>query len=353
MKVFDNYHLPTTVSEALALLAQYDGRARVIAGGTDLLVDTQADYYEGHRPHLDALVDVTKLAGSNEIREQDGKITIGCGVTHTQIVASSLIQQRATALAEACFVVGGPQVRNVATLCGNVAHALPAADGTVALMALDAEAQVARWGAGVRGRETGQRNEKREARDEEAGSGRQEAGGRCARIRAGQEAGEETEEGRGAILEWLPLAELFRGPGKSAVDSTREMITAVRFRALEEGEASAFARVMRPQGVALPILGMAAKIKCTMHNGQWTMQEVAISAGPVAPVPFRARRTEEFLRGKSLTDTVVEAAAQVLLSEVQPRTSAHRATREYRLELLPTLLEQTLRTAVERATNPG
>lgn len=300
MKVFDNYHLPQSVDEALALLAQYDGRARVIAGGTDLLVDTQADYHEGHRPHFAALIDVTQIVGANEICEREGFIEIGCGVTHTQLVASRLIQQRAIALAEACAVVGGPQVRNVATLCGNVAHALPAADGTVALMALDAEARVA------------------------------------------------SRESEAAQQEWRPLAALFRGPGSSAVDSTRELITAIRFRALEAGEASAFARVMRPQGVALPILGMATRVKCTMHNGQWTITEIAICAGPVAPVPFRATQTEEFLRGKSVDDAVVAEAAKILVGEAKPRTSAHRATKEYRFELLPTLLEQTLRAVMER-----
>src|SRR4029079_12877717 len=135
------------------------------------LVDTQADYYEGYRPHFAALIDVTQIAGANQISVRNGFIEIGCGVTHTQIVASSLIQQRATALAEACAVVGGPQVRNVATLCGNVAHALPAADGTVALMALEAQVLVA---------------------------------------------------SPDTSPEWRPLVSMFRGPGMSAVDSTRE-----------------------------------------------------------------------------------------------------------------------------------
>lgn len=304
MKAFDNYHLPTTVNEALALLAQYDGRARVVAGGTDLLVDTQADYYEGHRPHFDALVDVTRLAGADEIRAQDGFIVIGCGVTHTQIVASPLIQKRAAALAEACSVVGGPQVRNVATLCGNVAHALPAADGTVALMALDGEALVGSYQSSV------------------------------------------------ISEQWRPLATLFKGPAKSAVDSTRELLTAIRFRPLDAGEGSAFARVMRPQGVALPILGMAARVRGFQTSDfRFQIEDSAISAGPVAPVPFRAKRTEEFLRGKILDDNVLQQAAQILVNEAQPRTSAHRATKEYRFELLPALLKQTLTKAVERAQN--
>lgn len=303
MKIFDNYHLPTTVNEALTLLAQYDGRARVIAGGTDLLVDTQAEYHHGERPHFDALVDVTRIQGANEIREHGGFIEIGCGVTHTQIVNSPLIQTRATALCEACFVVGGPQVRNVATLCGNVAHALPAADGTVALMALEAEVQVAALG------------------------------------------------GKESTQDWRPLPSIFRGPGDSAVDSTREMISAIRFRALEKGEASAFARVMRPQGVALPILGMATKIRRrTMDSGQPQLDEIAISAGPVAPVPFRATKTEAFLRGSVFDDRVLEEAAKILVGEAMPRTSAHRSTKEYRYELLPTLLRQTLGAALERAS---
>jgi carbon-monoxide dehydrogenase medium subunit len=300
MKIFDDYFLPGTVTEALDLLARYDGRARVIAGGTDLLVDTQADYYEGHRPHFDALIDVTKVEGASEIRLEDGFISLGCGVTHTQIVASELIQARATALAEASFVVGGPQVRNVATLCGNVAHALPAADGTVALMALDAEGLVV------------------------------------------------TRQTSGVEQTWVPFPSLFLGPGKSAVDSTRELLAAVRFRAPAAGEASAFVRVMRPQGVALPILGMAAVLECTMRNVHCTIERVALSAGPVAPTPFRASQTEEFLRGRVLDDAVIRQAAEILVDEARPRTSAHRATKEYRYELLPTLLEQTLRAAQAR-----
>lgn len=79
------------------------------------------------------------------------------------------------------------------------------------------------------------------------------------------------------------------------------------------------------------------------------IEDVAICAGPVAPTLFRAARTEEFLRGKVLDDAMLDEAARVLLSEAQPRTSAHRATREYRVELLPTMLRQVLTRASRRA----
>ncbi|MGE5263555.1 MAG: FAD binding domain-containing protein, partial [Acidobacteriota bacterium] len=147
IKFWNEYHLPASLEDALELLARYDGRARIVAGGTDLLLDLPDAYYSGKRPHFDALVDVTRIAGADTIREEDGWIVIGCGVTHTQIIASPIIQKRAAALASASAVVGGPQVRNVATLVGNIAHALPAADGLIACLVLDAQAQVKRQGA--------------------------------------------------------------------------------------------------------------------------------------------------------------------------------------------------------------
>ncbi len=302
-RFWNDYYLPSSLQEALDLLARHDGRARVVAGGTDLLLDFQDAHISGERPCVDALVDVTRLEGAQALYEADGWIVIGCGVTHTQIVSSPLVQARATALAQACSVVGGPQVRNVATLVGNVAHALPAADGTIALMALGAEAQVAR----------------------------------CNEPTAG--------------LAWRRLASLFKGPGISAVDATRELIAAVRVRPTGAGAGSAFTRVMRPQGVALPILGMAARVKAKSKSKERIaeIEDVAISAGPVAPVPFRAAKTEAFLRGKALTEETLAQAVQILLTEVAPRTSPHRATAEYRTELLPTLLRQVLVEAVERA----
>ncbi len=290
MPLWNEYHLPASVEEAISLLARYDGRARVVAGGTDLILDLQ----QGNEPPVEALVDVTRISGLNAIDEHDGYITIGCGVTHNQIVESPLLHHKGTALVEASYVVGGPQVRNVATLGGNVAHALPAADGTTALNALEAEVEVASY----RGRR------------------------------------------------WLPFAALFLGPGKSAIDSTREVLVAVRFKATGEHEASASSRIMRPQGVALPILNMSVKVRVIDDR----FDEVVIATAPVAPTPFRCRQTEAFLAGQPATTALIEAAIPVLLGECQPRTSPHRATAEYRKEVLPVLLRRTLSKAIERAT---
>jgi carbon-monoxide dehydrogenase medium subunit len=146
MPYWKHYHTPQTVSEALSLLASYEGQAQVIGGGTDLLIDLQ---HSGHEPPRQALVDVTRIPEMTAITEVNGVVTLGAGVTHTAITRAALLEQGATCLVESCGVVGGPQVRNVGTLGGNVAHALPAGDGTTSLMALDAEAEVA-WQDGRR-----------------------------------------------------------------------------------------------------------------------------------------------------------------------------------------------------------
>ena len=289
MPLWSEYYLPVSVDEAVGLLARHGGKARVVAGGTDLILDLQ----QGNEHPVEALVDVTHIVGLNEIREANGYLTIGAGVTHNQIVENALLQQKGTALVEASYVVGGPQVRNVATIGGNVAHALPAADGTTALNALDAEVEVASFG------------------------GRR----------------------------WIPFTSLFTGPGKSAIDSTREVLTALRFKATGDHEASAFSRIMRPQGVALPIMNFSAKVRVMDDR----IEEIALAAAPVAPTPFRCKQTEAFLAGKPATSESIQAAMEVLMSECKPRTSPHRATAEYRKEILPVLLHRTLTKAIERA----
>jgi len=294
MPLWENYYLAGTVDEAISRLAHHAGAARVVAGGTDLLLELD----QGRRPPVAALVDVTRVPEMRAVAERDGWIYVGAGVTHTAIVASPLLTRQATCLVESCGVIGGPQVRNVATLGGNVAHALPAGDGTISLVALAAEAEV----AGPAGRS------------------------------------------------WRPMAELFKGPGQSAVDCTRELIVQFRFRPPGPGAATAFKRIMRPQGVALPILGMAVWLQAAKSGADPVVVEsIRIATGPAGPTPLRAAKTEAFLAGRRLDETTLAEAAECLETEVRLRTSPHRATREYRRELLAPLIERALRLAAYRA----
>ncbi|HZY43279.1 MAG TPA: hypothetical protein VFF70_00895, partial [Anaerolineae bacterium] len=104
-------------------------------------------------------------------------------------------------------------------------------------------------------------------------------------------------------------------------------------------------RIMRPQGVALPMMNMATRL--SVANDRIT--KIAIAAAPVAPTPFRCTQTESFLKGKPANSDSIELAIEVLLSECKPRTSAHRATAEYRREVLPVLLRRTVGKAIDRA----
>lgn len=294
MNGWQHYHSPTSVEQALDLLARYDGQARVVAGGTDLLLELR----QGHRPPVEALVDVTCIPELAEMTfSADGQAMLGAAITHSQIVASPELSAGATCLVESCGVVGGPQVRNVGTLGGNVAHALPAGDGTTSLVTLDAEAEFVKDG------------ERR----------------------------------------WLPIREMFAGPGKSILDPTRDLLIRFRFKLAGPGEGSAFKRIMRPQGVALPILGCGVWVRLAGP----TIEAARVTVAPVGPTPRRLADVETVLVGKTvadeesvarLTDEAVEA-----VRAIQPRTSKYRATADYRVEMADVLLRRTLPLAIQRA----
>jgi carbon-monoxide dehydrogenase medium subunit len=291
MKLWDHYHTPDTVAEAAELLEGYGGKARIVAGGTDLLLEIR----QGHYPPFAALVDITHISELAQIAIDSGTATVGAGVTHSQIVRSDELAARATCLVESCGVVGGPQVRNVGTLGGNVAHALPAADGTTSLVVLDAEVEVL---------QSGQRT-------------------------------------------WLPLLDLFAGPGRSRLDPGRDILLKFRFRLSNPSAASAFKRIMRPQGVALPVLACAVWIG--LEADLVTIQEARVCIGPVAPVPVRATAVEEVLRGRAFDDETLNRAIDSARATLHPRLSKYRATAQYRTEMIEVLLRRALPLAVRRA----
>jgi carbon-monoxide dehydrogenase medium subunit len=291
MHLWDRYYTPRTVEEASKLLAQHQGAARVIGGGTDLLLDIKI----GHQPHYPALVDITHISEVTRIDYDGGMITVGAGVTHSQAVASALLSMRTTCLVESCGVIGGPQVRNVATLGGNVVHALPAADGTTSLVVLDAEAEIIHGGQ------------------------------RC----------------------WLPIRELFKGPGKSLLNPHHDLLLKFRFRPADSLEGSVFKRIMRPQGVALPILGCAVWVRLGVDGD--TIEEARVCISPVGPTPIRSESVETVLSGHKFSDLTLNEAVRIARLDLHPRISKYRATAEYRVEMIEVLLRRALPLAVQRA----
>ena len=291
MAYWNQYFTPGSVKEAVDILTRFGGNAMVIGGGTDLLLEIQ----QGHRPPVEALVDSTLIEGLDSIEEKDGYIVIGAGIKHAQIVADPRVQARGTCLAESCGVIGGPQVRNVGTLAGNVAHALPAGDGAISMLALGGEVEVA----------------------------------------------------DGAGTTWMPMANTFIGPGKSSIDSSRALLTRLRFKPTGKNEGSAFRRIMRPQGVALPIIGIAVRV--AVDGAAIASARVAI--GPAGPTPFLAEKTMAFLAGKPAREATCRDAVNTALNEARLRTSRHRASAEYRVEMIKSELPRTLMTAIERSVD--
>jgi carbon-monoxide dehydrogenase medium subunit len=287
MNPWQNYHIADSVEDALHSLVSAPDEACFIGGGTDLLLDLQ----QGRHSPIHTLIDITEIPELNSLEIRAGELFIGAGISHRKILNSSLVQEHADALIEACGLIGGPQVRNTATLGGNVAHALPAADGTIALMALNAEIEI----AGINGH-----------------------------YRA-------------------PLTKMFLGPGKNSL--VDELLVGFYLPLKSQGDASAFRRVMRPQGVAIAILNLGAWLQ---RDGD-LIADVRIAVGPSGPVPFRMTRAEDALRGNPLTDEFILKATECILDQASFRTSRHRATSTYRRHVVGILLEDSLSAAFKRA----
>jgi len=289
MNLWQEYKRPASVTEAIQALTSASGPALPIAGGTDLLLDLK----QGHHAPIHTLIDLTFVPEMNALELRGEELYIGAAIPANRIVLDPLAGTHAQALIEACNLIAGPQVRNVATLGGNAAHALPAADGTIALTALDAQVEIVNL-AGV----------------------------------------------------WrVPFPSLFLGPGKSALKKGEELIVGFYLPQTKKGQASCFKRIMRPQGVALPILNCAV----WLEREKDIVNSIRISVGPSGTTPFRATEAEKILRGQPLNDEIVTRTIESLLEQAKFRTSARRASSDYRKHIVGGLFSDTFETAWKRA----
>ena len=287
MSLWQNYHIAFSVHDALETLVDPQGVAAIVAGGTDLFLDLQL----GNRDPVHTIIDVSEIPEMRLIEIRGGQLFIGAAVTHKEISQSALVLNHCAALATASGLIGGPQVRNTATIGGNVAHALPAADGTIALLALNATAEVQRI------------------------SGSQQ----------------------------VSLADLFLGPGKSALNLEPMILTGFYVDLRSQGQTSAFRRIMRPQGVAIAILNMAIWLQ---RIGD-LVEDIRIVVGPSGPVPKRMLAAEEIMKGNKITGTRIKEIEKAILLAASFRTSRYRTSKEYRQDMVGILLHDTLNEAFE------
>ena len=278
------YHAPTSLAEALHLLATLD-EAKPFTGGTDLVPLLRE---AACRPSN--LVDLNRVAELNYIREDSGYICIGATATHAQVAASP-IAAKAPALVDAVSWIGSPQIRNRATIAGNLCNASPAADSAPPLLVHEAEVTIRSL--------------------------------------------EETRV--------IPLNELFAGPKLNCLEPD-ELVTEIRFQAPPEGSGSSFKRIGRRKAFTLSVVSAAAYVE--MKGDKVKVARLAF--GSVAETPIRTPEVEEMLRGKAITAKLLDRAAESVKAAVAPITDI-RGTAEYRRDMCGVLMRRTLAEAAERA----
>ena len=278
-----------SVPDAISLLQEHPG-ARILAGGSDVLVQLR----EGKLAGLE-FVSIFKL---DELRgvslEQDGTMRILPLTSFSHVARDPIVNRCVRVLAEAVDKVGGPQVRNIGTIGGNICNGVTSADSASTLVAYDAVVEV-----------TG-------------------------------------PEG----VRQLPISEWYVGAGKVALRHA-ELLTAILIKKESyEGYAGFYIKYAMRNAMDIATLGCSVNVK--LSGDKKTVADARVAYGVAGPVPMRAKSAEAAARGKPVSEETVEAAAQAALADVNPRTS-WRATKEFRLHLVEELARRALKEAINRA----
>jgi len=258
--------VPRDLDDAVARLAERDAGVRIVAGGTDVMVEVQAGTFRGT-----ALLDLWKIEGLRGIRRENGILSIGALETYTDLQRDPLVRAHLPSLVAASATIGGIQIQNRGTIGGNLANASPAGDTLPVLLALDAEVE-------------------------------------CA-----------SKAGRRRI----PVRDFFTGYRKTAL-APEEILTRVLVPVPVE-ERLLFRKIGTRAAQAISKVVLSASIRL---RGR-AIERIRIGAGSVAPVPVRLRRTEGILEGRALEPALVERAAAAAAAEVRPIDDV-RSTETYR-----------------------
>ncbi len=277
--MWQTYRQPTTLDEALTLLRDYDGRARLVAGGTDVLIELQRGV-----KLTSTLIDVSVLRDLKYIRHADGWLYLGALTTHNDIVRSPECKQYALPLVQACWEVGAPQIRTRATLVGNVVTASPANDTISPLMALGAELVLS------------------------------------------------SSEGERVV----PLSDFYLGVRRTILQPT-ELVREIRIPALTPEQRGLFLKLGLRRAQAISVINVTLLLTLAGE----TIQSASITLGSLAPTVIHASGVESYLQGKSLTPAICQEAGRLVEQDARP-ISDIRASASYRQETLGALVANGL-----------
>ncbi len=313
MKKFD-YLKPKTLEEALSLLNQPGKKAAIIAGGTDVIV-----LIKQKTMAPDVLISLRGIPGLDQIR-YDGTLRIGALVTHRAIEKSEVIRKEFSALADAADVLGSVQIRNIATIGGNICTAAPSADTATPLMVLGTQVKI------------------KSLKEEKT----------------------------------IPIEEFFTGPAETQLKKG-EIVTELVIPKPLSNTGSAYWKLQRRLALDLPILGVSILLSldkgtvscsdmlCTaspissilhaMEKDELTCKEIRIALGVAAPTPMRAIKAENLLRGKRISDELLEEVANTASIEAQPRDSI-RGEAWYRKDMVRVLVKRMAMKSIERVVRP-
>ncbi len=281
-----DYKIPNTIEEAIELLGKTGGRAKIIAGGTDLVIGLRNG---DHTPHV--MVDITKIEELRKIEEKNGTISIGAAVTHSEISSSPLIKKYAKVLSDATSEIGSPQIRNVGTIGGNIVNASPAADTLPPLMVLNAIGLVV------------------------------------------------SNEGEKQV----PIYHLFKGPYETSL-KPHELLVRVTFQKLSSGMRGSFVRLARRDAMAIARMSLAIVVE--MEGRKKQIKDVRIAAGSVTPTPQRFSGAEDFLRGKSPDGETLQRTS-LKISEMMINRTGIRPSTPYKRPVIEALFIRGMRMALE------
>ncbi|MEM3432557.1 MAG: xanthine dehydrogenase family protein subunit M [Candidatus Methanomethyliaceae archaeon] len=283
------YYAPVSVAEVVNLLSVFGEESRLLAGGTDLLPQMRMG-----KQLPKVIIDLRKLGELRYVKEESSLIRIGACTTLTEVANTRCVQSRLPVLVEAINQLGCIEIRNRATIGGNLCNASPAADTAPALLVLDAHVKL----VGLEGERV------------------------------------------------VPLSEFFLGPGKTIMRRS-ELMTEVIVPVKEKK--GGFLKLGRRHGFTLSLISVSASVQ--IQDG--VFRDVRVAMGAIAPTPVRCQQVEAILEGEKVSEEVIERAALAAKEEVNPSRETgksreyRRATDDYRREMAYVLVKRILKKLTE------